>query len=273
MAALRIRKTGFTLVELLIVIAILAVLLSILVPALKMAREQAKRALCLTRNRQLTLAWVFYADENEGRIISAETWKSYAANCWVTGEGGDSPEGSVRSWNGHSMEGENSLINGKLWRYLEDINVYKCPSDDRPSKPVRSYVINDYLNGRGSCFVPPGKGVAKKLTSLGFASETLTFIEDGDSAWSNGPFLCTPLGHPYEDYLYDQIGIYHNEGVCLGFADGHAAYQKWFSEEMMELCLMSTEAFWGSADNGWGHRLTDLRDLRKIQAYVGTRYP
>ena len=56
------KQHGFTLIELLVVIAIIALLMAILLPALKAAREQGKRAVCLNNLRQLTLAWIMYAD-------------------------------------------------------------------------------------------------------------------------------------------------------------------------------------------------------------------
>jgi len=52
------RYNGFTLIELLVVIAIIAVLMAILMPALNRAREQGKRAACLSNLKQLQLAWV-----------------------------------------------------------------------------------------------------------------------------------------------------------------------------------------------------------------------
>ena len=65
-------RKGFTLIELLVVIAIIAVLMGILMPALTMAREQGKRAVCLNSLRQLSMAWILYADENDDRLVSSE---------------------------------------------------------------------------------------------------------------------------------------------------------------------------------------------------------
>jgi len=64
------RRKGFTLIELLVVIAIIALLMAILMPVLKTAREQGKRIVCIGNLKQLTLAWIMYADDNDGKIVN-----------------------------------------------------------------------------------------------------------------------------------------------------------------------------------------------------------
>jgi prepilin-type N-terminal cleavage/methylation domain-containing protein/prepilin-type processing-associated H-X9-DG protein len=61
-------RRAFTLVELLVVIGVLAVLMALLMPSLRLAREQAQRTLCANRLRQLTAAAVSYGNENRGRL-------------------------------------------------------------------------------------------------------------------------------------------------------------------------------------------------------------
>jgi prepilin-type N-terminal cleavage/methylation domain-containing protein len=64
------KNRGFTLVELLVVISIIAVLLAVLMPAMGKARRLAQRAVCMSRLQQLTLSGMAYSQSNNGQPFS-----------------------------------------------------------------------------------------------------------------------------------------------------------------------------------------------------------
>ncbi|MBT4273639.1 MAG: type II secretion system protein, partial [Verrucomicrobia bacterium] len=64
----RQHQAAFTLIELLVVIAIIAILASMLLPALSKAKEQGKRAVCKSNQRQVVLTMLMYANDNEQKF-------------------------------------------------------------------------------------------------------------------------------------------------------------------------------------------------------------
>jgi len=117
------RCRGFTLIELLVVIAVIALLIAILIPALRSAREQGQRVVCLSNLKQLTLAWTAYATEYESLLV-----RGTAFGISIAGYR------SVESWVGTafcSHDSRASLIEdtnkGALWPWIKNIDIYRCP--------------------------------------------------------------------------------------------------------------------------------------------------
>src|SRR4051794_18389847 len=79
-AALRLgssrEERGFTLVELLVVIGIIAVLIAILLPALNKARKEANRLACINNIRQLGTGVLMYCGDNDGWFPTCAYWKT-----------------------------------------------------------------------------------------------------------------------------------------------------------------------------------------------------
>ena len=107
-------KKGFTLIELLVVISIIAVLLSILMPALQKVKEKTRLLICLSNVRQVTIACVAYATANDG---------FYPLNP-VSGAGA-----SPNYFNGVNLgAGPGNNLALDLEPYLQTLGVFKDPS-------------------------------------------------------------------------------------------------------------------------------------------------
>jgi len=101
----RAEKVGFTLVELLVVIGIIAVLIAILLPALNKAREASNRTACLSNLRTLAQAMMMYAGENKDRLPNS-----------VQPQVGSSPDALI-------------ALNRD---FVKNPKVFHCPSDIDP---------------------------------------------------------------------------------------------------------------------------------------------
>ncbi len=118
------RKTGFTLVELLVVMAIISLLVSLLLPSLSVAREIARSAYCKSSIRILQVGNVFYSEDHDGVYVPG------APNF---GGAGRPPKGVVinsHRWFGSRLgsTGPFDIEDGPLLDYLPGRKVRDCPS-------------------------------------------------------------------------------------------------------------------------------------------------
>ena len=81
------RSPGFTLVELLVVIAIIAVLIALLLPSLNKARRAAKAIQCMSNLRQLGAAYIMYADGNKAVVLNYGPTSDASGNIWTSSYG------------------------------------------------------------------------------------------------------------------------------------------------------------------------------------------
>ncbi len=204
------KKDGFTLIELLVVISIIALLLSILMPALKKAKESGKKVVCQKHLQQISLATQMYVTENKSRFPLMGTIQF--------SKGQKNP---YDHWD--------KLI----YRYVDNNKVFHCPSerietnDAQKGLVLITYGYNTILagNGFGSTNNPPSFKITDVRNS---ASVTLHLdINMQDSSRTLG------FGHTFADRFwvasknycyYNLFDLRHTRGDNLSFVDGHVGW-------------------------------------------------
>ncbi len=259
------RKTqAFTLIELLVVIAIIAILAGLLLPALAKAKTKARAITCMNGNNQLTMAWRFYADENDGRLVGSGRGQMMS--------GKQIPEWTGRNWldknnpkksdnwdvdfwlRGVNSKGRKIAGRGNLlYPYVgNSTEVFNCPADNsvginnkgKTVPRLRSRSINNWVGGpgwsgeTGTCTTPASAAtlewrVFHKDTDFVAPGPSNTFVmlDEREDSINDGYFVVDMAGYPGQTIkLVDYPASYHNRAAGFSFADGHAEIHKWLDK-------------------------------------------
>jgi len=216
-----------------VVIAIIAILAAMLLPALSKAKERAQTSFCLNNYRQLTLCWTMYAGDHNDALVRNWTDGVRAAPCaWVVG---DAAADSV-------LIQTNNIRNGALFPYNTSLGIYKCPADQSTIRGtqtprVRSVAMStamNWVNCGAVCSDAFESQVAiKKYTQIvnpGPARASV-FLDEHEDSIDNGACGIWPLfpgGATTPNLGYWNVpATRHGKGCNLTFADGHAEHWKW----------------------------------------------
>jgi len=241
----RVTLSGFTLVELLVVISIISMMMSILLPSLSKAREAGKRVDCFSNMRQLMFAWSFYAMDNEDKLTSPGTlWNdSPGSHYWVA----DGP-----AWPSNDIGNtEQAVEDGVLWPYTEEtLGLYKCKCDR--SGFLRSYSISATINW--------------SLDTIKGPSRRVVFIDASSSwKWIHNPYFpincCSkpPKWWSWNDPKHrQQITARHSSGCNMSFADFHCEHWRWKDPRTVKFANREISAAEASDDNPDIERLLDV---------------
>jgi prepilin-type N-terminal cleavage/methylation domain-containing protein len=137
------RARAFTLIEVLVVVAIIALLVAILLPSLSRAREQARMSICKANVKQLMNGLLLYSTEYKTLPATQSTfYEQYPTAYWPIPRS-DDPTKTHWTWDGAAGDGGGGTYSGRsdpkfimdcprrgtIFRYMREPKIYLCPSD------------------------------------------------------------------------------------------------------------------------------------------------
>jgi prepilin-type N-terminal cleavage/methylation domain-containing protein/prepilin-type processing-associated H-X9-DG protein len=264
--------SGFTLLELLVVIAIIAILAALRLPALARTKSNAQGISCLSNMRQLQMATLLYGYNNNDYLPANVNLRAGGDNLtgrqnWVDGifsspaNGGllENPVGCATNPFFLGVQGKTGTFNGTTYTLLGSIGpyaraagVYHCPADNYldPSWHVtrnRSCSANCQVDGSGA-----GGGIGKVFTKYSdwgggqlAASDYFVFLDENPQSLNDGWFLYHAAGNP--PAVNDEPAVNHGRYSSFSFADGHAEPHEWHDAFLQSLPPGSA----GGTDTVW----------------------
>lgn len=227
---------GFTLVELLVVISIIALLLAMLMPSLQKARENAKTVVCRSNVKQMGLASSLYSNEYNDAMVCEDTY-------WLT------PSDNRHSYPWYfsllPFIGNKAPASGTIVNRQGSVKVFKCPSQ----KDVFNVDNGGVLYGLdvicASHFFDPASGISPMIVKRTAIKQPSIRMHIADSMdWSKPPkaeliskYMLRLMPYAYTTWLqthdvimgatYDiPVSDRHNGGSNVLFVDGRVEWMK-----------------------------------------------
>jgi prepilin-type processing-associated H-X9-DG protein len=256
------RKTGpraFTRIELLALVASIFFMCIALLPAFGRTHPKSQTIQCLNNLRQLSLAWISYANESNGKLMpnhgvfpANPDYQAFPR--WVAGDMRGASIGAP--YTGIDATNSALLVNPKfseLGPYVKDPSLFKCPADQSTwmgMPRVRSYSMNNAVGSLENGFAVSSGQIAGHWLSTGNASPPggspwRIYLKEGDVTGTLGPadlfllvdehinsindatFSVQMPQNPTATFYIDVPTQRHNNGCTFSFADGHAETHRW----------------------------------------------
>jgi prepilin-type N-terminal cleavage/methylation domain-containing protein/prepilin-type processing-associated H-X9-DG protein len=215
---------GFTLIELLVVIAIIAILASILFPVFARARENARRSSCQSNMKQISLGWLMYAQDYDGKL-SYYPYESDANPC----------------------------VMEKVLPYVKSVQLFRCPSSGL--RGGDGQMKNRYGTDYGMPAVYDVSNQQAALINLNFGGSKVTLMDSipepsitcllaevyyvGDTSLRYGFDRFSALGVDDTSYSGLMQLERHFDGSNYAYMDGHV---KWLKKETASIPNASNKA-------------------------------
>lgn len=258
------KVSAFTLVEMLVVIAVLGILAALILPALSHAKQKVQGVYCLNNGKQLMVALTLYtSDYHDLFPPNPDDANTIPGHNWCSGDAG---RGRPQEFNPDLLKDPSRCL---VAPYLHgNTTVFHCPGDTRsglyqgaePSlvgrtvPAARTFSMNQAVGticaafdgDRGTHAGPPTLPVNGpwlnnkfdhrhnspwltygKFSTIGAPGPAMLWVlVDEDIYNLNDAAFAFGMEHPV---WIDAPGTYHNGGCGLAFADGHSESHMWFS--------------------------------------------
>jgi len=235
-------QRGFTLLELLVVIAIIAILAALLLPVLSKAKDRVRTIHCVNNHRQLELCWAMYTHD----------YDDYVPHNWTLGNGDNSPDSWIAGNLRNTVEATNDAFVkiGTLFGYHQSAAIYRCPAmvgikGADPTPVATALLVRSVsMNGRLGCATagtvstegPVWDASVQWLPNFSPILKTSQIQRPGPAGAM--VFIDESLGTIDDGFFYQKLGpnvtkwdncptARHHQGATLAFADGHAERWGW----------------------------------------------
>ncbi len=257
-------KNAFTLLELVVVVALLALLGSVCGPAVARTKPASNAYRCQNNFRQVAVAWRQWTEDHNDYLLTCQNPPGIPGGdaagtirpIWITGN---------LDFNGNNRSNYDpsyDLPNSPLWDYGKSAGIYRCPTDqsyvmvtNQPMLRVRSISMSQVFSRGEWLDQGPNQNwrVYWKMSQIVLPQKTFVFLDEHPDSINDAAFGSSMAGNQPSDpasaaYIVDRPANYHNRAGGFSMTDGHVETHKWKSRTVGD--VMNSWNSYGQLSSG-----------------------